>query len=211
MKNSRLLRSFSAEAVAIWAIILGVAFGLCVTFFKHYDYTDEGLYHYLLIWGPEGTFMSPFYILFHYLGILWGHHIVGYRFLNLVMILASTFFLADSVFRFLNGLSFKISRSNFWMATGILELLALFHYNSISTLGYDSLSFVSSSLWLGAFFRVLPCSNEPREYLPSLFGLVGANFLAFTARPPYGVMLGFFTVFFLPVCSFILNRSYGMR
>jgi hypothetical protein len=200
------------EASIMCLIASTITIMLSSTFFSHYDYTDEGIYHYLLSWGPESFFLSPFHILIHYIGKLWSHHIAGYRFFNLGLITLANFFLINSLRRFLQSTAFlQISKSLYWLVAGLLQLTALFHYSAISTLGYDSLSYASTCIWVGAFLRLIHTSDKPKDYFPALSFLVIGAFFAFTARPPFGAILAVYTVILFPIFSRYFCLNYGIR
>ena len=71
------------------------------TQFSNFELTGEGYYLYVLLQGRNATFLSPFYLIFHYVGKIFGHKIIGYRLLNLFLLLGSHLYLGWSCYWFL--------------------------------------------------------------------------------------------------------------
>ena len=160
--------------LALLAVLISISI---TSFYIGFDFTDEGLYLYLLSHGSVSTFLSPFHIILNPLGTLFNHSLIGYRFLNLVMLLACYLILANQINGFL-----KLENRLFlfvWLTLGIP-----FHFSDVSTISYNSVSTMSAVLWLATIIHYYKSSSTA-----SLFFVGLCIFAGFLGRPPFGVIL----------------------
>jgi len=166
----------------LFGLILGLGTVLYLSFF-YYELADEGFYHYLLIQGPSTVFLSPFYLIFHYVGSFFDHQLLGYRFLKIGLSFFATWVLARMIWRFLfEGQAYsKMVQLIFEM---LVVLCVFSSFSKHTTLSYNVVSYAGAALWAAAFFYYL--KDHSVHYVRTGLALSLAMALAFFGRPPFG-------------------------
>lgn len=159
--------------------------GVVTAFFHYFELADEGLYLYLGIQGHHAFFLTPYHILGHYVGNLFGHQLLGYRFLRLVVLLGSTAFFGVTGWR----LFFKDRKEDSLYAFLIflVSLMITIFYSLVQTMAfsYNAMAYLGVALWLGSFFALLGSGRVVFHGI--LMGI--ALVLSAYARPPLGIAL----------------------
>jgi hypothetical protein len=169
---------------ATWCALAALLAG---AFTRYFDISDEGMYLYLLMQGKDATFVSPFYTLFHYIGEWFDHSLLGYRWLSLSLISVSALYLAHSATHYLHMLFAEIKLPTYFLA-GMLLISSLFSFWFMVTFSYNNLATIAAYMWVGALLMLTTPCNLPKASL-HVSVLVAALFLAFLARPPFGIIL----------------------
>jgi hypothetical protein len=161
-----------------------IAFGVSIRY--GLDITDEAVHYYLLKFGPEVHYNHVAFGIFHYLGALWGHSALGYRWLSLILLGSTGMNFALSIHRYLRlrGVELSLTRLDIaalaWLSSfGFLDVLPISpHYNTFVFV------FLLNSL---AFFFWSLNETPTRQSLYS--GLTAVFILgSWCSKPPSGVL-----------------------
>jgi GNAT superfamily N-acetyltransferase len=189
--NKLVVAAVTSLAVSIVAII--------ASFFAGFDVTDEGSLLYAFAWGEEAIHLSPFYLPVSHVGELFGHRLVGYRFLNLSLILAGAVAVA------LAAPTRCVDRA--WQQRVVTIALvcqaSLVVYAFTSVLHYNNVIAVGVSLWVAGTLRVRAEATTRVGYA----ALVVAGALVLFARPPVGLLFCVLT----PPALWLIARDTRVR
>lgn len=181
----RLQKAFLGFAVLS---AVGLFFTLIFASFFHFDFTDEGYSFYVLTQGSLARFLSPFYLLGHTVGALWGHGFLGYRLFQIFLTTLSTGLMAWFIFPLLS-----YSQNRYARVLLVFSLLILsFSCSTIFIVfSYNHLAVFSLMLWIIAVGQF----QSRQKWLGAMLAV--AVILAFFSRPPFGVFLAGFSVLYL--------------
>jgi len=184
------------SSVLFGSVLFGLLILLVVyTAFHFFDFSDEGYLLYLQRAGISGRFLSPFYLLTHYIGVIFNHQLIGYRLLNIGSSFLATFWIFWSI---KNNVVTKSGRYLVGLTLGFLTLSSV---SLIQTFSYNNLAFIGTALWIGALYRSY---KAPGFYLGALMAL--GTSLTFYARPPAGVVLGLLSILVLTYLYFVAQK-----
>jgi len=200
---------FMKKPFLITAVIATAAVSVCIAlmayaFPRSIDFGDEGHSLYLLA-HPA----APMFIMDHF---VWGHvlaafdlTVIGARWLNLCLLLASNTFLCVSCFLSLSrdGI-FEKDRAGVLILMHSLSTFGalLFFSVAAATLNYTSTLVVSSNIFAGCIFLAKHSSGGPRVLLEVVMGLMVG--LSFMARVPDAI---FFVMYFCLFAWWFYQRS----
>lgn len=167
------------------------------SFFFYFDMSDESLHLYCLIHGGENKplFLTTFYTFFHNIGALFGHSLLGYRFLGLFSVVAASIAWAVWVLKYVcRGTSMGSKAASIFC--GIVLIHSLFFYSFTSTsFSYYTVALLSSFIWATGMVMLFYAMDEydcagqngmwfVRKALVPVLAISFAALLAFTARIP---------------------------
>jgi hypothetical protein len=183
--------------VLLVCLVTLVVLVVAASFFSGFDFTDEGLLLYVLTHGDDATHISPFYLLFSEIGATFDHLLIGYRFLNLMLLICASILLGWSyVACFARG----ASGAGLVGVVALVMLASLANYAFGPTLTYNTVSAIAAYLWASGALMTFSVHQRGMAVhgigrLPVAL-LTTAIFLALVARPPFGVVLLVFTGIF---------------
>jgi len=146
--------------------------------------------------GPEVISLSPFYLLFHPIGELFHHLLIGYRFLSLVLLSISACFLSYTGWLYIKDETHN-STSSFLAFTALTFVSSSMFFLLKPTLSYNTLGVISSFLWVSSILLYLRNVEKSQSFFWAIVLTSFSVFLAFASRPTYGFVLFLGTLLFL--------------
>ena len=177
-------------------------------FFSNFGITDdEGFYLYLLIHGISETSFTLFHTGIHFIGTLFNHNLLGYRILNLLLILTSLNIAAYNSFLFYfrkNDSSFN-SNSNLKLFLVFTNISSLAFFSFIPTFSYTSAAIISTNLWIGSLLFYF--NNLNRKEVSAITLIIIALYFALISRIQFFLPLLFLT----PIAIYIISKRSGYQ
>ena len=155
-------------------------------FTRYFDVTDEGLILHLLRFGPESSFFTTYHLLFYPLGELFGHGLLLYRILHLILILGVSCYAGYVVHGLGEGQS-QCSRSAMIVFCAFAAVSLSFP--CYKTLWYSAVTFLGATAWCSGLIAAR--GGEVAGRIGAAIAGAGA-FLAYTGRMPNGILMAGF-------------------
>jgi hypothetical protein len=182
---------------------------LIYSLFFNFDITDEGYDLYLHQNGLRNTTtLLGFQLLTHFIGRFFQFKVIVFRLLNVLLLLASSFFFSLSMKNYFWSES-KWSKESLITFVCLTMIPALGFFIFIPTMDYNSLGVISLFTWLGSvlFFIHYQSINKNEKALGMLTAMAFSCGLAFLCRFTYGLSLIFFTTLILAAHPKIIDHT----
>ena len=200
--NNRKLLVFSS------ILVIFTLFLTLYSFFSNYGLTDdEGFYLYFLIHGIAETSFTFFHTGIHFIGEAFNHNLIGYRIVNLILILTSINIAAYNsfLFYFRKNQNLNTNGSPLKLFLIFVNLCSLSFFSFIPTFSYTSAAIISANFWISSVFFYLNNKNEKEKW--TLFMVIVALYFALVSRAQY-----FFPLLFLtPITFYLISKELNLK
>ena len=201
-KDDRKLYILSFSSILLFLAI----FLIIYSFFSNFGITDdEGFYLYFLVHGISENTFTFFHTFLHFVGKIFNHNLIGYRILNLLLIIGSINFAAYGSYLFY----FSDKKSNhkipidLFIFLSLINIASLGFFSFIPTFSYTSSAIISVNLWIGSIFYYYN-EKEANKFKIILF-ITFSIFFALMSRIHFALALYILT----PLSIYLI--SYRLR
>jgi len=175
--------------VLILSLFISFTILLLFSFGRNYGvHEDEGALLYYLSQGYSDVTFNAFHILPNLIGKLFNHSILGYRILNLVLLLICAKYATCKIYSFVNNKE-KSSKLDTVCNFLVVGLFTLFFYCYIPTISYNSTITLAIFLWIGSFCSLMNSKNLDKKNKSDLVIFSLSIFMALSSRIFFGISL----------------------
>jgi len=178
--------------------LLGVTGISAFAFTRYFDLTDEGLMLHLLMFGSESPFVTTFHILFHPVGTVFGHSLLLYRILHLLLVLLAAAAGSYVLWRHGQDEAGASAADGFSFTALGAGVAVAFAFPGHPTLWYTGVTFIGATLWAAGILGAASPGTGRHRSAWAFLGAAGA-FLAYTGKFPSGALMGLMGMAILPL------------